>query len=968
MWVSLQMRAALMTLIAHSTAIAGINGVAIQPRPAHAESSAASAAHSLDALIVSIEINNRLVDESSFVFRESKTVWLIPDALLSAQRVKIGDAPEQIDGVVYRRLQTGPGLALRYDRATASLSLDIAPQHFEELLISAKKETPATAPGQAVPALFFDYDLGMRYGSGDFGLDGIAGFGVSGAFGVAQSQWAFSSSADPSIVRLGSSLTIDHPDRLTTLILGDGVETTAPGLAPLAYGGVGWFSNFEIDPDFIDLALPFAEGIASAPGQLNIFVNNQRSFSDRIGEGNFLVSDLPATIGAAELKVVTADLAGRETSFVTPVYVAPDLLKPGLTAYSIAAGWDRRDGAGDGIEYGQVFLRGGYRRGVSRWLTVNSAGEANSDVINVSAGADFTIGALGAATFGVGASRLADDEKLGYSLTGALRRTASDFSFGVGVRYASRQFSQIGIEPGALAKARYDAQASAPVAGGRLSAIASYTENRDMQDTTLAQVGYTRKFGPGQIILSGSHTVSEDDTTEFRASYTMPFGAGASATSQLVRKDDGTVSASLAAGRSPPPGDGLGYGVNIDAADDGVDARAALSLRKRTFTGSLEGVRRNGKVSARARLRSGFVFADGALFASRDADNGAVLIETPGLHDTPVGFNHQQYGRTRNDGKALISAQPFMRHAVSVDESALPIDVSLEKSSVKLITGRGRVTKVEFPLAQNFSQTVVIELAGGGPPPRGTPVLADGDPKPLPVGHDGLAYLTADTSMRAFAIDMPNGRCTFEIDFEQMKSHAPQDGAWPVIVCDDGYGAQAAIDQTHTDHLPPPAQDQPAVRKTLASAAKPATSAHSQPIASRVIDENGAELLSGGLQAQNRELSLLQSSARASRSTQRARSDGARQRQFRGGRRYGHMAVITFADGREPPRGTLLHAGRRVAPFAVGYDGLAFLTGDSPSKRFSLKAGDRNCSFDAHFRKQRTRGEGNGAWPVYICR
>ena len=932
MRASLQMRAALMALVVHSAVVAGVDRVGAQSKPTEGNASAPAAPFSLDALIVSIKINDRVVDENSFVFRESESVWYVADSLLSASRITAGGAPEQIDGIEYRRLQSGPGIVFHYDPAAASLGLELAPRHFEKWLISAKREAPAAPKAKSVPAAFLDYDLGARYGAGEFGFDGLASVGISGSFGVAQSQWTFSSGAEPSFVRLGSSLTIDNPDRLATFIVGDAIEATAPGLAALPFGGVGWFSNFDVDPDFIGLSLPYAEGVIYAPGQVDVFIGGQQRFSDAIAEGDFRISDLSATAGAADLKIVTTDLTGQETAFVSPIYVAPDLLKPGLTAYSFAAGWDRLDSDGDGIDYGALFARAGYRRGLLHWLTINGAGEANSDIIDVSAGADFRMGALGEASLGASASRSAGGNELGYLFTGALSRTASDVSFGIGASYASRHFSQIGIEPMSYPKTRYDARASFSLIGGRLSATASFTERWDAESVTIAQLGYARKLGPGQVTLSGFHAESDEDATEFRASYTLPFGAGASATTQLVRKD-GAVSASVAAGRSAPPGEGVGYSVNIDANGDGVDARTALSLRKSTLTGSIEGVRRDGKLSGRARVRSGLVFADGSLFASREAGNGAVIVETPDLRDLPVSFNHQEHGRTRKNGKALIAAQPFMRHVVSVDESALPIDVALAKSSEKFTTGRSRVAKVVFPLAQNFSQTVVIKLAGDAAPARGTPILAEGEPKPLPVGHDGLAYLTSDLPRRAYALDTANGRCEFEVDFEETKSRDALDGAWPVVACDAFLGDQIVNNDLDKEQKLPLNAHQPKARKKLASAITPDTTRRVVP-----------------------------------RPSLRPRADRTSQQRPPRSGRYGHMAVITFADGSEPPRGTPLYAGRRTAPFAVGYDGLAFLTSEARRKRYSLNVGERSCVFDAHFGNQRTGSEGDAAWPIYVCR
>lgn len=923
------MQAALMAFLIHNAANAGIDGGGAWLTPGRDESEAHASGSHLDALLVSIAINGRLVADSSFVFRENGNAWLVPDSLLSAAGVKAGEATEEIDGIVYRRLQASSDLSFRYDAPGAALSLIMAPSYFERRTINIKKESPPATQGETIPAAFFDYDLGARYASGDFNVDGTAGVGVSGAFGVARSQWAFSSAGDPAFIRLGSSLTIDDPDRRTTLVIGDGVEASAPGLAPLSFGGIGWYSNFEIDPDFIALPLPSITGVAHAPGRINVFVNDQEHYSGEVGEGDFIISDLPATVGAAQLRVVATDLTGRTTSFVEPVYVAPDLLKPGLPAYSFAAGWDRLDSGDDSIEYGALFARAGYRRGLLDWLTVNAAGEGNGDVANARVGADLRLGALGAASFGVGASHSMENNETGYSFEAAVNRSAGDLSFGVGAYYASRNFGQIGLLPDARLKTRYDGHASLRIAGGTFSAGASFMDRWGEQSIRLARFGYTRDLGPGQVTLGGFYIAGEVEASEFRAAYTVPFGGGGFASSQLVRSNDGAVSGGLAAGRSPPPGEGVGYGVNLDVDEKSVDARAQLALRKNTFEGLLEGVRRDGKVSARARLRGGLVLADGALFASRDAGKGALLVETPDLDETPVHFNNQELGRTRKDGKALIPAQPFARHVVALDESALPIETALNRSSVKATTGRGRVTKVGFSLVQNFAETVVMTLPDGALALRGTPIVAAGDPEPLPVGHDGLAYLTSDAPDRRYTLVTEEGRCAFTVDFEELKSQRRERGAMPVVVC-EREGGERFVEESNQDKQ----QRQALSLEQRAKGESPAPR-DKRLVVARPALRWGADWTS------------------AYRHSQTVR--------------YGLMAIVTFADGRDPPRGTPLYTNGSPTPFAVGYDGLVFLAADSAKQRYSLSVGERSCAFDVYFDNLRTGEEGGGAWPVYVC-
>lgn len=779
----LKAQAALIALLVHSAAVAGIDGMVVATRPDAATGAAPSLL--MEALVVSLSINGRMVADGGIVYRESGDVWLLPDALLAQSGVIAGGLPEKVGGVAYRRLYASSDVSFAYDAAGAELSLRIAPQLFEGQVLSAAMSPAGRGEsGETLAALIFDYDVGVRAALGEVTVDGAATAGFSSQHGLMLSRWGFSSAEDDPLIHLGTSYVIDDPDRHNTFILGDNVDISTPGMAPLPFGGLSWFSNFDLDPDFVPMPLPSVQGVAQAPGRVSVLVNGLPAYGGEVSEGEFLISDIPVSAGAGRVELVTTDIFGVETRSSQPVYVAPDLLKPGLASYSFALGWDRFDAGEKGFSYGGFVGRAGVRRGLSSVLTLNAAAEANQDVADVALGADIRIGGLAAASLGVAGSRRSDADRAGFSVSGSASHSGEKFTLGLGAGYASREFSQIGFPSAGRIKSHYGGQASLELAGGVLSAGASFMDPWDSRRSRLITFNYSHGFlERGQFVIAGSLYNGEAESAEIRAVFTMPLGGGHTASAQLVNDSQGGFATSFSANRSPPIGEGFGYALRIEK-DEKVSASAQVTIRKRAFEGSIEFAQRRGDSAGRLHIRGGAVLADGALFLMRSPAEGAILVETESLGKVPIRLNNQAYGKTGRRGRALLPAQPFIAHSLSVDETAAPMDMRLERVSASVVTGRGHVKRIRFSPLESYALTAIIQLADGSSPPRGAPLLAAGEPEPLPVGYDGLVFLTSDAPKRRFWLASGEIICSFEVDFDAIKQEDREAGVWPVISCD----------------------------------------------------------------------------------------------------------------------------------------------------------------------------------------
>ncbi len=96
--------------------------------------------------------------------------------------------------------------------------------------------------------------------------------------------------------------------------------------------------NFGIRPDLVTTPLLTASGSAVVPSAVDVFVNNQRVYSQQVQPGPFTIDQLPAVTGAGDVNIVVRDALGREQVLTQSFYSSPVLLAAGLNQYSFAAG------------------------------------------------------------------------------------------------------------------------------------------------------------------------------------------------------------------------------------------------------------------------------------------------------------------------------------------------------------------------------------------------------------------------------------------------------------------------------------------------------------------------------------------------------------------------------------------------------------------------------------------------------
>ncbi|MBV8379495.1 MAG: fimbrial biogenesis outer membrane usher protein, partial [Paucibacter sp.] len=394
-----------------------------------------------ETLLLALRINGVAQDGMLRAVRLSEGL-AIPQTVWDDLHLRLPTgAPRVIDGEVHVLLAAGGPVRWHIDEATQTLDIDATPDAFRGQHLDMTPGVPrVTLPSAWAP--YFNYDAQWEH--------------QTGTRSTADMQWElglfspygnFSSTAltrtEASGVRLDTSWQRDYPDHLARLTVGDSINQAGAWGRAVRFGGVQWGTDFTLQPGFLSFPLPALHGEASLPSTLDVYVNNSQRLQSNLQAGPFDLSELPVVTGQGEIRTVVRDLLGREQVVVTPYYVSPALLKPGLNAFSVELGAVRDDYGVSSNHYGPAMLTATGRRGITDHLTSEVRAELTDSQQALGVSGWMLWPSLGTGNLSAVASH---DRTLGsgWALVAGVDRQARDWSGSMQVRRSDTSFSELG--------------------------------------------------------------------------------------------------------------------------------------------------------------------------------------------------------------------------------------------------------------------------------------------------------------------------------------------------------------------------------------------------------------------------------------------------------------------------------------------------------------------------------------------
>ena len=659
--------------------------------------------------------------------RDANGALLVRTEDLAALRLKPPpDGIVLVDGSAYARIGTAQGAQLSYDAATQSVELSLPPEAFVATVATHAADGPG--PATVSPGAFLNYDFSAQRVSGQDENGALVELGVFGRPGVVTHSTLAQDDAERSgAIRLDTTWTLDLPDRLSTLRVGDAISTAGAWGQSMRFGGVQFGTNFATQPTLVTAPLLAASGEAVVPSTVDVFINGQRIATEPVPPGPFAIENLPGISGAGELQVIVTDALGRQQVITQPYYSAPSLLRAGLNEYSVR---DRRGARR--LRPRELRLRRAacrrlvstrLQRGVHGRAARRSPGRRRAGRMGIDTA--WQVGTVG--VVGATAAAGTNGEDSGWLAGLGLERTARGMHVFARTEHRSEGFVQIGTSAtGGRQKQRSFAGVGLDLARfGSVQVAYGQQSYWDAESVQTLGLSYSNSLGAyGFLNLFANQTRDADTETEVYLSWTMPLRGRRTVGASLAYRPDADAGDSVeltgTLQQSLPVGSGTGYYLSASSSED---VQANVSYQGRAGQAGVEYSRRGETDGWRATALGGVTLTSAGVLPTRWLEQSFAVVQVADYPDLTVYVENQPVGRTDQKGRVLLDGlRPYDSNQVSLDPNELPLDASLANARVMLTPAWRSGAVVEFPIIRATAATMRLVQEDGAPVPAGARV------------------------------------------------------------------------------------------------------------------------------------------------------------------------------------------------------------------------------------------------------
>lgn len=740
----------------------------------------AATAVALQPALLEVSVNGQPATDPAPALRDPDGHIYLPEDLLRQWHIRFDALPAvERDGRRFIALADIVGVVARFDAEAQSLVLQVRPDRLEETIVSYRP----VDPGPMTPSGwggFLNYDLLAEHGGGASRLSGSTELGIFSPHGFGTSSFlGLWSDEGASLIRLDTNWTMDDPDRMRSLRIGDSVSRGGIGGGPLRFGGIQFARNFATQPGYITMPLPSLNGSAALPSVVDVYVNNVLQSQREVRPGPFRVLDVPVVSGNGQVQLVVRDLLGRETVMSESYYAAPHLLRKGLSDYSFEAGFLREDFGRVSNAYGPAFAAGTFRYGLSDRLTVEAHVEATRDVQAGGVSATYLLPYVGVLSGGAAMS----DSWLGagHLVNVQFERRSSAFSIGATAEFATRDFTTAGSSPvDARPAATLQVFAGVPLSFGSIGASYIWRDMRDEPDIGIVSANASIRLSRRVTLhVAGRQSLGSSRETAVEMFVTLPLGMGAYASGGLAVRDGGpSMTANLQ--RNLPPGVGIGYRLAADVGRyDRLEGRLDVQTDFGTYGATLSWTDSGSGIRMVASGSIGIV--GGQVFASRTLTQSFAAVRVGNFPNVRVYADNQLVGRTNRHGVVIVPRlRPFERNRLSIEIADLPMDTRLTYHDRSVRPPNRSGVNVDFGATRSRSAVVNVRLENGQPLPSGATLSLQGSSEDFLSAPGGDVYLDGLRERNVVVAHFEGSTCQFPLDLRESADPQPQLGR---VIC-----------------------------------------------------------------------------------------------------------------------------------------------------------------------------------------
>jgi len=270
-------------------------------------------AQPFEPIVVAVLLNGQPEGEV-FALRTPEGDFFLKAADL--RKMGLGDLPGEaivLDGEPHLSLRSLKGAEFSFDERTLALSLTLPPELFppQTLDFLPPRRTDVYYPRDT--SAFLNYGVGYTAGDSFSFRERDASLQLGGRHRefLFLTDFSFTETREEeNFVRLQTSLSRDRRETLEQTVLGDFFADSGELGASLHLGGISYSKVYRIDPYLQRYPLGGFASAAKYPSEIEVYLDGTLIRKERVGPGEFELSNLSYYGGAREVSVLIRDPFG----------------------------------------------------------------------------------------------------------------------------------------------------------------------------------------------------------------------------------------------------------------------------------------------------------------------------------------------------------------------------------------------------------------------------------------------------------------------------------------------------------------------------------------------------------------------------------------------------------------------------------------------------------------------------------
>lgn len=483
------------------------------------------------------------------------------------------------------------------------------------------------------------------------------------------------------------------------------------------YRGADFSSDDRMLPNSMIGYAPRIRGNAKTNAKVEVRQQGQLIYQSTVAPGSFEINDLYPTGFGGELEVSILEANGEIQYFKVPYASVVQMLRPGMSRYSITVGQFRDKD----IDLAPWIVQAKYQRGINNYITAFTGIQSSQDYKAFTLGSAFStpIGAVSLdithsqADFKKRESETGQSYRLSYSklitptdtnLTLAAYRYSTENFYKLRDALTAQDLDDKGIRSNYIGKQRSEFQITLnqglPAKWGNIYVTGSWIDYWKRQETTRQyQIGYSNSYSTLTYGLSAIKRMVEDNATkqttndtEYMLTLSFPwtFKKNSINVNSTFTQDNTTV------GMSGTVGDRFNYGTSIsqtyaDTPSMNINAQYRTNFTAVGGSYSISDQYQQAMLSAHGNI----VAHSKGIFFGPDQGQTMVLVYAPEAAGAKV--NNATGLSINKSGYAVIPyVTPYRLNDITLDPQNMSTDVELAETSQRIAPYAGSISQVSF--------------------------------------------------------------------------------------------------------------------------------------------------------------------------------------------------------------------------------------------------------------------------------